>query len=52
MNITALDLSGDSIWPPFLPTISGVLLCYDAGNRDSLQGFKQTLSRCIKTRLM
>ncbi len=45
MGIDALDLSGgpSGIWPSFVAPVSGVVVCYDSGDRESLKGIKETL---------
>jgi hypothetical protein len=45
LDVNTLDLSPDteSIWVPGIPSISGVILCYDATRRDTLAGVKEAI---------
>ena len=44
MDLAALDLGNkNDVWPRDVPPPSGVLLCYDAQQSESLQGFERTM---------
>jgi len=40
---SALVAHPDNLWPPELPRVDGVLLCYDASNEDSFTRIPELL---------
>lgn len=44
---SALVAHPGNLWPPELPRVDGVLLCYDASNEDSFTRIPELLGMCF-----
>jgi hypothetical protein len=49
MDIRSLDVTSvppAPAWPSIAPAVSGAIVCYDAGHRDTLDGIAPALREC------
>ncbi|WRT66329.1 uncharacterized protein IL334_003284 [Kwoniella shivajii] len=49
LNVSSTSSTSQTIWPEGLSNVSGVILCYDAGRRDTLSGMSEILERLSPT---